>query len=419
MGKRVLVVGGGGREHALAWRLARDDQVDEVLVAPGNGGTGTGKISSVKAGGIEELAALARERRVGLTVVGPEALLAEGIADAFGREGLPLLGPGREAARIESSKAHAKEFMRRHGIATAAGRTCTTHDEAAGCLDEFSPPYVIKADGLAAGKGVVIAGDRSEAERAVKSMLAGLHGDASRTIVIEEHLAGIEMSLIALCDGSRYAVLGTSQDHKRLGDGDAGPNTGGMGAVSPAPFAADLDVADLARRTIEPVVRGLADERIIYRGFLYAGLMLGADGSVRVLEYNCRLGDPEAQVLLPLWEGDCLAALAAAAAGELAGADLPWSDRAAVGVVMAAPGYPVRPETGIELAVPDPDDGCVVFHAGTRRDGDGNLFSSGGRVLNVIGIDSDIASARRRAYAMVDRIGFAGAQIRRDIAAGG
>ena len=419
MGRRALVIGGGGREHALAWRLARDEQVEQVLVAPGNGGTRGGKIESVAAAGIQDLVALARERKVDLAVVGPEALLAEGIADAFAAARLPLLGPCREAARLEASKAHAKEFMRRHKIATARSRTCSRNDEALACLDEFSAPYVIKADGLAAGKGVVIADDRREAGRVINSMLAGLHGSASRTIVIEEHLAGVEMSLIALCDGKDYAVLGSSQDYKRLGDGDLGPNTGGMGAVSPAPVASGLDIAELARQTIEPVVRGMAAAKSPYRGFLYAGLMLAADGSARVLEYNCRLGDPEAQVLLPLWEGDCFAALAAAAAGRLADSVLPWSDRAAVGVVMAAPGYPVRPETGIELAIPAPGDGCMIFHAGTGCDEKGNLFSSGGRVLSVVGTDADIASARRRAYAMVDRIGFVGAQIRQDIAAGG
>ena len=411
------MIGGGGREHALAWRLAGDDQVEKVLIAPGNGGTAGGKIENVAATDIKALVALARQHQVDLAVVGPEALLAAGIADAFAAEGLPLLGPSQAAARLEASKAHAKQFMNRHQIATARSHTCSSVDEAMGCLDDFAAPYVIKADGLAAGKGVVIAGDRQEAEQVINSMLAGLHGSASHTIVIEEHLVGVEMSLIALCDGKRYAVLGTSQDHKRLGDGDTGPNTGGMGAVSPAPSGSGLDVAALAAATIEPVVRGMAEAKTPYRGFLYAGLMIAADGSARVLEYNCRLGDPEAQVLLPLWEGDCFAALAAAAAGRLADSELAWSSKAAVGVVMAAPGYPVRPETGIEIAAPQPDAGCMIFHAGTRRDEEGNLFSSGGRVLNVVATATDIATARHSAYAQVAKIGFSRAQFRKDIAA--
>ncbi len=418
MGSRVLVVGSGGREHALAWRLARDSAVDAVLVAPGNGGTAGGKISNTPSGTPQQFAALARERGVGLTVIGGEAPLAAGIADEFAEQGLALLGPTRAAARLESSKSYAKKFMRRHGIPTADAEAFADLQPAVDHLARMQPPYVIKADGLAAGKGVSIVHDRKEAERTVAAMLAGRFGDASRTILLEQYLTGREATLIALCYGESIRLLGTSQDYKRIGDGDTGPNTGGMGAASPAPFAAGLDAARLADRTIAPAIEGLRAEGESYCGFLYAGLMIGSDGEVNVLEYNCRLGDPEAQVLLPLWDGSMHDACMEAVSGRQESGPLPWRDGCVAGVVLASPGYPGEPATGIALDVPacDPEE-CIVFHAATEHGPGGSLRTCGGRVLCATGLGEDLASARGRAYGMASRIGFPGAQMRSDIAA--
>ncbi len=416
---KVLVIGGGGREHALAWKLAQSPKVTEVIVAPGNAGTALEpkcRNAAVAATDIAGLVALARAEGAGLTVVGPEGPLVAGIVDAFEAAGLPCFGPQRLAARLEGSKQFTKEFLVRHGIPTARYAAFTRESFDPGAIRAQRPPIVVKADGLAAGKGVVIAASADEAIRAAERMFAGDFGDAGRTIVVEEFLEGEEASFIVMADGRHVLPLATSQDHKRLGDGDAGPNTGGMGAYSPAPVVTPALFDRVMREVIEPTLAGLAAEGMPYTGFLYAGLMIARDGTPNVLEFNCRFGDPETQPILARLDSDLVTLLEAALAGRLDEVEARWSSRAALGVVLAAAGYPDEPRTGDVIG--GLDDAArlpgKVFHAGTRIE-HGQAVTSGGRVLCAVGLGDGVADAQRAAYALVDRIRWDGMQYRRDI----
>ena len=415
----VLLVGGGGREHALAWKLAQSPRLTRLVCAPGS--VGIAALCETRPAGtadVEALTALAREIAADLVVVGPEAPLAAGLADRLAEAGIACFGPLAAAARLESSKGFTKAFADRHGLPTAAWTEARTPAEARAALDHFAPPYVIKADGLAAGKGVAIAADRAEADAAVDDMLGGRFGDGA-SVVVEAFMAGEEASFFALCDGAVALAFGGAQDHKRAGEGDTGPNTGGMGAYAPAPVLTPEVERRAFDEIVTPTVAGMAAEGAPYRGVLYAGLMVGEDGAPRLVEFNARFGDPECQVLMMRLESDLLPYLHAAATGALA--DLPppvWRDAAAVCVVLAARGYPGAPETGGEIEGADADFGpdVAVFHAGTARDGVGRLVSSGGRVLNVCARGSNVREARDRAYAAVDAIRFPAGFHRRDIA---
>ena len=416
---RILVVGGGGREHALVWALARGGH--ELVAAPGNPGIARlGACAPVKADDVDGQARLAAERGVDLVVVGPEAPLCAGLADRLAAAGIPCFGPTAAGARLEGSKVFAKELFARHGIPTAAFAVCATVAEADAAIERLGD-VVVKADGLAAGKGAIVCADAPEARRAARDLLeGGALGEAGRRIVVERKLAGREASVFAITDGERLVVLAAAEDHKALYDGDRGPNTGGMGTVSPAPAATPEMIARVRREILEPTLAGLRAEGIGYRGVLFAGLMIGPDGAPSVLEYNCRFGDPEAEVLLARWQTPELGELLLAAArGRLPATAPSFSERAAVCVVMAAAGYPAAPRggdpiTGLTAAEGDPD--VMVFHAGTRADGD-RIVTAGGRVLAVTALGDGVAAARIRAYAAVERISFPGAQWRRDIGA--
>jgi phosphoribosylamine---glycine ligase len=414
---KLLVIGSGGREHALAWKLARSPRISRVLVAPGNAGTaredGLGNLAATS---ISELIEVARKEAVGFTVVGPESPLADGVVDAFRAEGLRIFGPTQAAARLESSKEFAKTFMQRHGIPTAAHAAFSEAASAHAYVERRGAPIVIKADGLAAGKGVVVAMAAAEAHAAVDDMLSGKKvGAAGGRIVIEDYLEGEEASFIVLADGRHALPLATSQDHKRLLDGDRGPNTGGMGAYSPAPVVTPAIHARVMREVIQPALAGMAKDGTPYAGFLYAGLMIGRDGRVEVLEFNCRLGDPETQPILLRLKSDLVPLIEHALAGTLDRAQADWDTRVALGVVLAAHGYPEAPRRGdaIEgLAAPEED--CRVFHAGTALNGR-DVVTNGGRVLCVTALGGTVRSAQRRAYEIVERIRFEGMQFRRDI----
>ena len=416
---KILIVGGGGREHALAWKCAAAARVTEVLVAPGNAGTaGEPRVRNigVAADDIAALLQLARAERVGLTIVGPEAPLVAGIADAFAEVGLSCFGPRRAAARLEGSKAFAKEFLRRHGIPTARSATFTRDTFDRGWVGAQCTPLVVKASGLAAGKGVVIAASSSAAITAAEAMFAGQFGDAGREVVIEEFLEGEEASFIVMADGRHILPLATSQDHKRLNDGDQGPNTGGMGAYSPAALVTPALHARIMREVIEPTIRGLALEGMPYTGFLYAGLMIAPDGTPNVLEFNCRLGDPEAQPLLMRLQSDLTLLCEAALGGRLDTAKAHWDPRAALGIVIAAAGYPEAVRggdviEGLERAARLPGK---IFHAGTRLES-GKVLTNGGRVLCAVGLGPGITAARRAAYALADSVHWPGVHYRRDI----
>ena len=415
----VLVVGGGGREHALAWKLAGSERVARVLVAPGNAGTAREpRVENVPAGAedVEGLLALAHERSVGLTVVGPEAPLVAGIADRFAEAGLRVFGPSAAAARLEGSKAFAKAFLSRHRIPTARYAECTSMDEAASHIRGHGAPIVVKADGLAAGKGVVVARSEAEALAAAGEMLSGrAFGDAGRRIVIEEHLAGEEASFICVVGGGEAVALASSQDHKAAGEGDTGPNTGGMGACSPAPVVDAAAHGRIMREIVRPTVEGLAAAGTPYTGFLYAGLMIDTGGTPRVIEFNCRLGDPEAQPILLRLRSDLLDLIEAAVGGDLSDVRPEWDERAALGVVMAAAGYPGSCDRGHPIAGLDDDaPDTKVFHAGTSTDGN-RVVTSGGRVLCVCGLGEDVTEAQRRAFERVETVGWNGAWHRRDI----
>jgi len=416
---KVLIIGGGGREHALAWRCAQAARVSRVLVAPGNAGTAREpKVhnAAVAAEDTAGLVALAARERVDLTIVGPEGPLVAGVVDAFEQAGLKCFGPRRAPAQLEGSKAFTKEFLSRHRIPTARSATFTQASFDEGWVRAQRTPLVVKASGLAAGKGVVIAASLTEALAAARAMFAGQFGAAGNEVVVEEFLPGEEASFIVMADGEHILPLASSQDHKRLQDGDAGPNTGGMGAYSPAPVVTPAQHQRIMREVIEPAVRGLCADGMPYTGFLYAGIMVAPDGTPNVLEFNCRLGDPETQPLLMRLESDLTALCEAALAGTLGAASAQWDARAALGVVMAAQGYPEEPRKGdtiegLERAASLPGK---LFHAGTALAAD-KVVTSGGRVLCATGLGVDVRAAQREAYALADTVRWRGAQYRRDI----
>ncbi|MFZ9965688.1 MAG: phosphoribosylamine--glycine ligase [Steroidobacteraceae bacterium] len=416
---KVLVVGGGGREHALAWKLAASAQVSEVLVAPGNAGTALEpgcRNVAVEAEDIPGLLRLAEEEDVGLTLIGPEAPLVAGIVDAFQAAGRRCFGPSRNAARLEASKAYTKACLDRHGIPTARYARFTRQDFDPDWVRAQRSPMVVKADGLASGKGVIIAASAEEAIAAAEGMFTGAFGTAGETVVIEEFLEGEEASFIVMVDGQHILPLATSQDHKRLLDADLGPNTGGMGAYSPAPVVDAAAHERIMREVIRPTVAGLAAEGTPYTGFLYAGLMIARDGTPNVLEFNCRFGDPETQPVMVRLQSDLVDLCEAALDGRLDEAEASWDPRAAVGVVIAAGGYPDAPRKGARIAGLDQAGTLAgkVFHAGTRLV-DGEVTCTGGRVLCAVGLGQGVAAARREAYALVDVICFEGMQYRKDI----
>lgn len=417
---KILVVGGGGREHALAWRMRHSPGVREILLAPGNAGTAAEpgmRNVAVAASDIGGLLRLAREERIDLTVIGPEAPLALGVVDAFQAAGLRCFGPSRAAAQLESSKSFSKHFLARHAIPTAAYAVFTELDTALAHVRERGAPIVIKADGLAAGKGVVVAQSLPQAEAALTEMLGdGALGEAGRRVVVEEFMAGEEASYIVLASGTQYLAMATSQDHKRRDDGDAGPNTGGMGAYSPAPVvSAEVD-ARVRRTIIEPTLAGLAGEGTPFTGFLYAGLMIDAAGQARVVEFNVRFGDPETQPVMLRLQSDLVELILAALDGRLAQMDCRWDPRPAIGVVLAAEGYPgsVRKGDPIEGLAVTQVSGVKVFHAATRLV-NGQACTDGGRVLTVCAMADDLAAARALAYQRIDSIRWPGMFCRRDI----
>ncbi|MBA5640049.1 phosphoribosylamine--glycine ligase [Duganella sp. LX20W] len=414
---KILVVGSGGREHALAWKLAQSERIQMVYVAPGNGGTARDpRLVNVNITDLHELANFVEQEHIGLTVVGPETPLAGGIVNLFRARGLKIFGPTKEAAQLESSKDFAKAFMHRHGIPTARYQTFSEVAPAHAYIDAMGAPIVIKADGLAAGKGVVVAMTLEEAHQAVDDMLAdNRFGDAGARIVIEEFLAGEEASFIVMCDGKNVLPLATSQDHKRLKDNDEGPNTGGMGAYSPAPIVTPALHARVMREIINPTIAGMAKDGIQFTGFLYAGLMIDAAGNPRTLEFNCRMGDPETQPIMARLKTDLLGVMEHAVNGTLDAVELEWDRRTAVGVVLAAAGYPDAPLKGAVIdGIPAETPEAVTFHAGTAAV-DGQLLVTGGRVLCVVGLGDSIKMAQKQAYDTVDHIHFDGMQCRRDI----
>lgn len=414
---RVLIVGAGGREHALAWKIAQSPLLDALYAAPGNPGIALhATCVDIPVSNIQGLCDFAQKEKIDLTVVGPENPLADGIVDLFEASGLRIFGPSKAAARLEASKAFAKGVMHRHGIPTAAYAEFSDCDEALRYVREQGAPIVIKADGLAAGKGVTVAHTLDAAEGAIRAaMLDDAFGSAGASVVIEEFLEGEEASIFAFSDGATILPLVTSQDHKPAYDGDTGPNTGGMGAYSPAPLVTDELFAEIRERVLEPCISGLAQGGIPYRGILYAGLMIG-DRGIRVVEFNCRFGDPEAEVVLPRMKSDLLPVLLACCDATLDEVSLDWDDRACVTVVMASSGYPGKYAKGIPISGIDTAEqrDCVVFQAGTACP-DGQLVTNGGRVLAVTALDSSIAGAIAKAYAGVTEISFEGAQYRTDI----
>ncbi len=414
---KLLVIGSGGREHAIAWRLAQSPRVQKVFVAPGNGGTARERsLENVAISAIDKLAEFALAENVHLTVVGPEAPLADGIVDLFRSRGLRIFGPTQACARLESSKQFAKEFMIRHGIPTAEFSSFDTPRAAHAYIDAHGAPIVVKADGLAAGKGVIVATNADEAHRAVEGILVErTMGAAGTRVVIEEFLSGEEASFIVLADGEHVLPLATSQDHKRLRDGDRGPNTGGMGAYSPAPVVTPELHARVVREIIQPVLAGMTGEGQRYTGFLYAGLMIDASGNPRVLEFNCRLGDPETQPILLRLRSDLFELIEHAMDGKLDRVKAEWDRRAALGVVLAAAGYPDAPKKGaVVTGLPATGEDFRVFHSGTALK-DGAIVTSGGRVLCATALGDSIRVAQRRAYEVVEGIRFDGMQYRRDI----
>jgi phosphoribosylamine--glycine ligase len=418
---KVLVVGGGGREHAMAWKLAQSPKVQQVYVAPGNGGTAKDKnLVNVPITDVQQLRQWAISNGIGLTLVGPEAPLAAGIVDDFRSHGLRIFGPTQAAAQLESSKAFSKAFMQRHGIPTAAFETFTDAALAHACVDRLGAPIVVKADGLAAGKGVVVAMTLAEAHEAIDFMLLDntlgvTHNAGGARVVIEEFLQGEEASFMVLCDGKNVAALATSQDHKRLHDGDAGPNTGGMGAYSPAPVVTAEVHARAMREVILPTIRGMEKDGITYTGFLYAGLMIDPQGRIKTLEFNCRMGDPETQPILMRLKSDLLDVLLAATAEGLDQLEMEWDRRVALGVVMAAAGYPLNPRKGDVInGLPKDQDDAMVFHAGTAEK-EGQILTSGGRVLCVTALADSVKQAQQKAYQTASPIAFDGMQMRQDI----
>jgi len=414
---KLLVIGSGGREHAIAWKLAQGPRVQKVFVAPGNGGTATENgLENAALSSFDELIAFARKEQIHLTVVGPEAPLAAGVVDAFREAGLRIFGPVKAAAQLEASKDFAKEFMARHGLPTARHATFTDAARARAYVEKEGAPIVIKADGLAAGKGVVVAMSVAEANAAIDLMLLqNKLGGAGARVVIEEFLEGEEASFIVMADGAHALPLATSQDHKRLKDGDQGPNTGGMGAYSPAPVVTPKLHARVMREIIQPAIAGMAKDGTPYTGFLYAGLMIDKAGNPKTLEFNCRLGDPETQPILMRLKSDLVQLVEHAIDGSLDKVAADWDRRTALGVVLAAGGYPDEPKKGDEITgLPKAAEDCRVFHAGTKLDGK-RVVTNGGRVLCVTALGDSPKMARARAYEVVDRIKFDGMQFRKDI----
>ncbi len=412
---KLLVIGNGAREHALAWKLAQSPKVQRVFVAPGNGGTASDpSLVNVPITDLAALADFAAQEMIALTVVGPEAPLAAGVVDLFRSRGLRIFGPTRAAAQLESSKAFAKDFMQRHGIPTAHYAVFTDASAAHAHVDQHGAPIVVKADGLAAGKGVVVAMTADEAHAAIDFMLR-----EPGTVVIEEFMAGEEASFIVVADGKNALALATSQDHKRIGDGDTGPNTGGMGAYSPAPVVTPAVHARVMREVILPTIAGMAADGHPFSGFLYAGLMIDGDGKARVVEFNARLGDPEAQVLLMRLKSDLYELLMAATDAQGGGVrdiELQWDRRSALGVVMASAGYPTHPRLGDAITgIPVGSENMHVFHAATTKSASGELVTSGGRVLTVTALGDPLRVAQQSAYAALQSIRFDGMQLRRDI----
>lgn len=421
----ILVIGGGGREHALAWKLKQSSRSNTVYVAPGNGGTARDdQLVNVNITDVSELRAWAIEQKIALTVVGPEGPLAAGVVDEFRKHGLRVFGPTQAAAQLESSKAYSKAFMKRHGIPTAEYETFSDPAAAHAYLDKKGVPIVVKADGLAAGKGVVVATTLAEAHEAVDFMLVDntlgvTHNEGGARVVIEEFLSGEEASFIVMCDGKNVLALATSQDHKRLLDGDLGPNTGGMGAYSPAPVVTPDVHARAMREIILPTIRGMEKDGIPYTGFLYAGLMIDSSGHPKTLEFNCRMGDPETQPIMMRLKSDLLEVMLAATEpgphGRLDQIELQWDRRTALGVVIAAHGYPLNPRKGDVISgLPKDADDAVVFHAGTTMKGD-EVVTSGGRVLCVTVLADNVRQAQQRAYEVALGIQFDGKQYRTDI----
>ena len=418
---KILVIGSGGREHALAWKLSQSPKVQQVYVAPGNGGTALSP--NLKNVPLTDLAALrdwALAEKIALTVVGPEQPLAAGVVDDFRAHGLRVFGPTQAAAQLESCKAFSKDFMARHGIPTAAYETFSDPAAAHAYVDRLGAPIVVKADGLAAGKGVVVAATKEEAHAAIDDMLGGntlgvAHNDGGARVVIEEFLQGEEASFIVLCDGKNVVAMASSQDHKRLKDGDEGPNTGGMGAYSPAPVVTPDVHARAMRDVILPTIRGMDKDGIPFTGFLYAGLMIDGDGKPKTLEFNTRMGDPETQPIMMRLKSDLVDVLMAATSGKLDEVELKWDRRVALGVVLAAGGYPLSPKKGDLISgLPKPTDEVVVFHAGTVAAGD-QIKTSGGRVLCVTALADSVRQAQTKAYDAARTILFDGMQYRRDI----
>ncbi len=414
---KVLVIGNGGREHALAWKLAQSPKTTRVYVAPGNAGTALDPdMVNVPITAIPELVKFAEDEQIALTVVGPEAPLSQGVVNAFMAAGLKIFGPTKAAAQLESSKDFAKAFMMRHGIPTAAYATFTDADEAHAYVKQQGAPIVIKADGLAAGKGVVVAMTEQEAHEAINSMLSDNKlGAAGARVVIEEFLEGEEASFIVMCDGEHILPLATSQDHKRLLDGDQGPNTGGMGAYSPAPVVTPEIHAKAMREIITPTIKGMAKDGIRYTGFLYAGLMIDKHGNPKTLEFNCRMGDPETQPIMLRLKSDLVTLMQHAVEGTLDQIEAEWDRRTALGIVMASAGYPDEPRKGdVITGLPTDLQDAHVFHAGSTMQ-DGQPVTSGGRVLCVTALGDSVKQAQSRAYQIAEGIHFEGSQMRRDI----
>ena len=418
----VLVLGGGGREHTLAWKIAQSPLCDKIFIAPGNAGTArVGQNLPVKATDFEGIKRAVLEHAIDFVVVGPEDPLVNGIYDFFRSDAdlkdVAVFGPSRQGATLEGSKEYAKLFMMRHGIPTAAYRSFTRENlnSADAFIDSLTPPYVLKADGLAAGKGVLILPDAAQAKAELREMiLGGKFGGASEKVVIEEFLSGVELSVFAITDGHDYKLLPTAKDYKRIGEGDTGLNTGGMGAVSPVPFADEAFMKKIEERIVRPTVRGLEKDGITYTGFVFFGL-INVDGEPKVIEYNVRMGDPETEAVIPRVKSDLLEALYAAARGGLADVHFEVDTRAAVTVVMVSGGYPEHYEKGKKIDGLDEVDGSIVFHAGTRSGADGAVLTDGGRVLAVTSQADDFRQALQKSYENTARIGFEGAYFRRDI----
>lgn len=419
---KVLIIGNGGREHALAWKAAQNPQVTTVFVAPGNAGTASeDKVTNVAIGvtDIEQLVAFAQQETIALTIVGPEAPLVIGVVDAFQAAGLAIFGPTQGAAQLEGSKAFTKDFLARHHIPTASYANFTDMDQALAYVREQGAPIVIKADGLAAGKGVIVAMTLAEAEAAIRDMLAGnAFGEAGHRVVIEEFLDGEEASFIVMVDGEHIVPMATSQDHKRVGDGDTGLNTGGMGAYSPAPVVTDDVYQNIMNQVIEPTVRGMKEEGHPYTGFLYAGLMIDAQGQPKVIEYNCRFGDPETQPIMMRMQSDLVDLCLAAVAGNLDGQQAIYDPRPAVGVVLAAGGYPGPYQKGIAIQGLGVGESATakVFHAGTALSSTGEVVTAGGRVLCATALGDTVTAAQQNAYALAQHISWDGCFYRNDIA---